>query len=1593
MPDGLGFDVPEREIDDPGQVDCLYMLLLGRRAESDEARAGRCGETALEIAEQMFCSAEFRELVSRALRNGALAHDRLPVAALREVMRFAAQTGLVDPDWRRRAMETRFERPLCGLSNPAFVAAAYWMLLGRKPDPDEAAHCLALAEAADEDGLASARQRIIGAILHSEELVGRAAPLPFGWRDALGEVFASGPLRRLLILQNGRDGRRFVAALRPVRAELTLQITAAIGDAEEGEPADTLLLRERLWIRGWAAARNGIAAIEVMAGEQCVGAVRSGLPSPDAGRVFADWRQSDGGGFAAMVPRSQLPNDIRVLRIVARDTAGNTTSAELFLEPCDDSIHANGEPAVTDRQQQVYDRILRDCDWQACFCVVMTVALDEEILAAARASIAALHAQAYENWRLIAVASAPDARRAELRDRLAADFPGAAERIIVVPPEIGPALARLVRQLCGGHPPLVLPLDPGVIVEVSALFEFAAASALYREAELITSAAVPGGARLCCAVIALLDRGGAGEGGLSGHALQARLAGLANDALDLPFSLSRRSDSVLHSGRAAANDADLGEELLKFHIDRPEMPDPSAEFPIRGQLFVQGWALARDGVAAIDLAVDGEFVTSSQDYGLLRLDVAKGHPDWAGARQSGFTISVLARSLPQGKHFVRVSLRDRRGRTKAVDFRIKVTRDLEASGLRRKVGRAELDMKERLLQKLDWNPGFCLVIRTGASEEHKERLQTTLASLARQAYGRWNAAIIVEGQAGEGAAASREEGDSAAFRDDLLRALDGFADRVTLLPDDRPGTLGKLAAFWGNAAFFGILAAGDELAADALLEFAMASGLERSADFFYSDELRVSPVSGTMEPFLKPQWSPDLLLSTNYIGRFWCASAKLAERAGATVDTLLQCGDYDLVLRMTEAAQAIRHVPEVLCRRSQAALDSEESEQQALEGALARRGLEGEIVATELPGTYRRRRPSASAQRVSIIIPTCASRGLVRTCLETIHNVTTHANFEIIAIDTIPADKFAWKAWLRANCDKVVEGSVPFNWSEMNNRAAREAEGEFLLFLNDDIEVVEPDWIEALLAHAERPEIGVVGARLLYPDGTVQHAGMFWVPGTGGGGHAFRHLPASQPGYFGLAQTTRNVLAVTGACMMVRRDWFEEIGGFDESHGIVNNDVDFCLRCWEKGRRIVYEPAAMLIHHERASRAALPEGYDVAGFWRKWGGLLNSGDPFYHPNLARDRDDYAVEEEPVQAIHAGSPLFRNDEIRRILLVKLDHIGDFITAIPAINRLRQHFPAAELFLLAPPANRVLTGIFVPEIKEIIGFEYYHTRSGLGRRELATEDLAKLQSHLAPYRFDLAIDLRKDLDTRDLLRLTGARWLAGYDRDSRFPWLDIALEWEDATRMVEKRSHISDDLLRLIDAVALAGNPERQILQLAAGASAQGSDRRDKALVCIHPAVGTETRQWPPEHFATLIDLLVANHPVEILLIGSADETPTARAVMEKVEHKTAVNYLVGTLPLSELPGLLNSAALFIGNNSGPKHIAAGLGVPTIGIHSGVVDAQEWGPLGPNAIALQRDMRCSPCYLATVDQCPRGLACLTALSPASVYQLCRRMLYLR
>jgi ADP-heptose:LPS heptosyltransferase/GT2 family glycosyltransferase len=934
--------------------------------------------------------------------------------------------------------------------------------------------------------------------------------------------------------------------------------------------------------------------------------------------------------------------------------------------------------------------------------------------------------------------------------------------------------------------------------------------------------------------------------------------------------------------------------------------------------------------------------------------------------------------------------------------------------IRQQTSQAEINLYFDILAGLEWRPMFLVLVVIDDGDQAIERARATLLTICKQGYPDWHVALL-----GDDAAVALCErlvggcDDVRTLSDRLLNrsreweqlsarvleGLDGLRERVDVLPlrrRDRLDRLTGLARAGERPVFLGILGAGDELTSDAMLELAVTSGMHRDCDFFYSDEQCINPATGVIEAFFKPQWSPDLLLSTNYIGRFWCATGELLERSEATVADLLSCGEYDIVLRCTEQSHGVHQIPSVLCRSTRRRLDSEGGMRRSLARAIERRGIDGEIITGCGPGTYRLKRHVLGQDLVSIILLTCGSKGLIKTCIHTLRTMTAYRNFEIICVENIPAADHQSKSWLRSNVDRVVEIEGPFNWAYFNNRGAEAAEGQFLLFLNDDVEIIDPGWLDSLIEHAQRPEVGVVGAQLLYPDRTVQHAGIF-LAGLGHGRHAFRHRRHDDPGYFGLALTQRNVTAVTGACLMTRRETFLDLGGFNEAHDITNNDLDYCLKARSRGLLCVFTPHARLVHHERGSRANMSDHYDYAAFNQQWWSLFGDTDPYHHPRLSREVDDIIPEPEPVEVLCVGTPLFARESVRKILVIKLDHIGDCIGSIPALRRLRQVFSQARVHVLGGLWSKEIWSL-VPEVDEFIAFDFFQARPLPTYKALGEDDYRELKQRLGPYRFDLAIDLRRHGDTRCILQHTGAHYLAGFKQGSEFPWLDIAVEWEGDVPGMAKRRHFSDDLVTLVYAIAAECEPGSDLIpdlptEPPPSARPELLQSADRPLVCVHPAAGDEIRRWPAPYFAELIDLLVERDNVHVAIVGVSGDAEIAKSVLHSVRHRDKVSNLVGMPEFLDLVALLSVSALFVGNNSGPKHLAASLGVPTVGVHSANVDPREWGPAGRRAVVVWRHVRCAPCHLSKPEQCNRQLACLTGLRPVDVYPICKRFLAIR
>ncbi len=498
-------------------------------------------------------------------------------------------------------------------------------------------------------------------------------------------------------------------------------------------------------------------------------------------------------------------------------------------------------------------------------------------------------------------------------------------------------------------------------------------------------------------------------------------------------------------------------------------------------------------------------------------------------------------------------------------------------------------------------------------------LARCMASVRSQVHEAWELFVCHDGSC---TSPARAEIDAMAAGDHRLRVVEGDS-LVAACARALAGAAGELVT---------VVDPNGELTPDALAELARWGEADPGADLVYSDEDELDEDGRPGHPRFKPDWSPDLLLSTPYLGHLVAMRRDLLDRIGG-VHTGAG-GDYDLMLRATEQARAVAHIPRVLyrCTRRPGGTDDatgevdtpagaagEAESRRALTDALARRGIDAAVEPGLVPGTFRLRRAVRGEPTVSVIIPFRDQAPMLRSCVDSLHAEDAGTSMEIVLVDNSsvePETRAVTELLCRRPGVRLLEHPGAFNWSAINNAAAATCDTDMLLFLNNDIVAHGRDWMTGLIEQAQRPEVGAVGCRLLYPDGAVQHAGV--VLGMHVlAGHVMCGLPGDEPGYLGWAKVVRDTSAVSTACMMTRRAVFEELGGFDEEYAVAFNDVDFCLRLRRAGYSVVYTPFTELVHHESRTRGTSGFYRDYQAFLRTWTDEVRRGDPFYSVNLSR----------------------------------------------------------------------------------------------------------------------------------------------------------------------------------------------------------------------------------------------------------------------------------------------------------------------------------------------------------------------------------------
>lgn len=661
-------------------------------------------------------------------------------------------------------------------------------------------------------------------------------------------------------------------------------------------------------------------------------------------------------------------------------------------------------------------------------------------------------------------------------------------------------------------------------------------------------------------------------------------------------------------------------DTLVLNVDQPAS---NASVFAGSILRVGGWAVARRGIEKVEVRID-ESEPRRATYGLLREDVESAYPDFAEASRTGFVAAFSTSNLAPGEHTIQTTAISKSGTCEetSISFSVDGRTEYEVwAGLQQPTQDqllAQLDETSRLA----YRPQISVV--TPVFRTPPEFLKRCVDSVKKQVYPVWEL-ILVDDCSGDRALS------------ELLQSFErqDRRIRVVTLPENL-GIAGASNAGLGasRGEYVALLDHDDELSSDALYEVVKALNQDGALDVLYSDEDKIDEAGKFRDVFFKPDWSPDLMLSMNYVCHFLVARRSVLNSVGGFRMGFDGSQDYDLILRLTEQTSRIHRVPKVLyhwrIHRDSTASGvgvkpaAGSAGRRAIQGHLERRGVNAEAIEVG-PGRYRVKYKHSDTPEVQIIIPTGGSSTL-SAALKSVLKKTSYPNYRVTVVDNSKGklvEAVVGKIQAESGCLNLLDcRDLPFNFSFLCNFAAARSDSPYLLFLNDDTTIITSDWLEAMMEHAQRKEVGAVGAQLLFPNDTVQHAGV--VMGLMGlASHPFRGLP-SELHYFALSQYIRNCAAVTGACLLTRRDVFEAVKGFDEDNlPTCFQDVDLCLKMGELGYRIVYTPYAKLYHHESYSKKAVANLSELDYMRERWADVI-ADDPFYNPSLARTSDDYGL---------------------------------------------------------------------------------------------------------------------------------------------------------------------------------------------------------------------------------------------------------------------------------------------------------------------------------------------------------------------------------
>ena len=693
-----------------------------------------------------------------------------------------------------------------------------------------------------------------------------------------------------------------------------------------------------------------------------------------------------------------------------------------------------------------------------------------------------------------------------------------------------------------------------------------------------------------------------------------------------------------------------------------------------GEIAIGGWAVGNTPCSVEVLAPDGMLLNSAVTWH-YRQDIVDNYPELQNIEDAGenaFGFEIRFQKPASDVILLRISARDQ-SQTRRISISkgakqihgagasmlTKGTAYLKRNGVARTwkrclekvheklTGREEeyeswrrrrLPSKEELQAqtKNEFLSAPCISVLVPLYCTPENCLRELVSSLRAQTYGNWELCM------------SDGSGPDSPLKN-LLQELAHSDSRIHCVDEGRRMGIAEntnIALSLATGEYFAFVDHDDVLPPYALYEVVKKINEEPEADLIYSDEDKIS-MDGKhfFQPHFKTDFNIDLLCSMNYFCHLVVVKRSLAAEAGPLRDAFDGAQDYDFVLRCAEKAVKICHIPKVLyhwrshtdstAQNPKSKMYAFEAGMRAVQAHYDRLGIDAEVQMGAYPGLYRTiYHMPVPAPKISIIIPNKDHLADLDKCVQSVLQRATYPNYEFVIIENNSVEEETFEYYRRMEQElsnfHVCYWDGPFNYSSINNFGVKAASGSYLLFLNNDTELISPDGLEHLIGPCLRDEVGAVGARLYYADDTIQHAGV--IIGYGGiAGHAFQGFPRTANGYFSRIICQSDLSAVTAACLMVRRSVFEETGGFDEELKIAFNDIDLCLRIRQAGYLVVYNPLAELYHYESKSRGAEDTPEKIARFNKeadlflhRWPVILKNGDPYYNPNLSLDRNDFAL---------------------------------------------------------------------------------------------------------------------------------------------------------------------------------------------------------------------------------------------------------------------------------------------------------------------------------------------------------------------------------